>query len=385
MVFLKIILFFIIFLFKFNSKSCCCYKNNNSENNIIDNSKDNKKNSENIKEKENEKNKDDQKIVEIIKNNEIYKKDIKTSKFSWNNNNCTIKTSLLNLMLFFDNCPKLFDDIKKEENIICKRAKKEALEIIKEIKNIREKYLKGENLIRMEDFYYLLQKYTHSFIKSIKNEELDDINILNEIENETMDYSSFSLKKFPQISNWFLELAIKNYDDKNYLNKLKNNFINYRDVELDKDFKIKKETDFSSSFRLSLILKLLSKFVKDFYILEGKLLNRYSYKQEPFRIRGFNNYNEDMRLEDIKNLEINDQIISIHLNVKYGTTLHACLIFRDKDNCKKWYFDCCDNVIEIDFEDVKNKNFQKILDIWAKKCNSYNYTFKEIEEILYKN
>jgi len=381
MVFFKIILFFIIFLFKINSKTCCCYKNNNSENNIIDNSKDDKKNSENIKEEEK---KDDQKIDEIIKNNEIYKKDIKTSKFNWNNNNCAIKTSLLNLMLFFDNCPKISEDIKKEENIKCKRAKKETLEIIKEIIKIREKYLKEENLIRMKDFYYLLQKYTHSFIKSIKNDELDDINIFNEIEKETMDYSEFSNEKFSKITNWFLEPAIKNYNDKNNLDELKKDFIEYRDVELDKDFKIKKETNYSSSFRLSLILELLSKFVKGFLILEGKLFYRYSYKQKFYDIKIFNNDNKDIRLENIKNLEINDKIISITLCVEYGSIRHSCLIFRDKDNSKKWYFDCCNKVIEIDFEDVKNKNFQKILDIWTKKVKSYHYTFRNIDEVLYK-
>jgi len=376
------LLFFIIFLFKINSKICCCCKNNNSEKNSIDNSKDNNKNSENIKEKE--KNKYDQKIDEIIKNNEIYKKGYKTSKFSWNNNNCAIKTSLLNLMLFFDNCPELFEDIKKEENIICKRSKKEALEIIKEIIKIREKYLKGENLIKMEDFYYLLQKYTHSFIKSIKNEELDDINILKEIEKETMDYYNFTFGKFPKnIDNFFLGYAIKNYNDKNILNKFKNDFIEYRDVELDNDCKIEKETDFLSSFRLHLILELLSKFVKGFSILEGKLFDRYAYNQKFFEIKQFNNNNENIISENIKNLEINDKIISITLSVKFGSTGHACLIYKDLDN--KWYFDCCNSVIEVDFEDVKNKNFQKILDIWAKKCNSYHYKFESISEILYKN
>ena len=42
------------------------------------------------------------------------------------------------------------------------------------------------------------------------------------------------------------------------------------------------------------------------------------------------------------------------------------------------------NVLVIDFEDVKNKNFQKILDIWYKKDKSYPYTFGSIEEVLYK-
>ena len=350
------LIIFIVFLFKVKSKICCnCKKNNNDNNKEI--------NSEDI-EKEN-----DKKIVDIIKNNEIYKTDYKTSKFKWNNNNCTIKTSLLNLMLFFDNCLEIFEDIKKEENIICKRAKKEALEIIKEIIKIREKYLKGENLITMQDFYKRCHDYQYKFYKEVKDDEIYDIDKLKKLNEE-----SIYLPELICFGYNFKDI-LDNLDNPSQLSNEKDEFVKFRDKDLEKPDYKEYRTDFESGCKFLLIIKLLSKLIKDLKVIDYDT-NKIAiiYKGKIFKIESYLNITE---------LDINDKIISITLGVNYGNTGHSCLIFRDKDN--KYYFDCCNDIIEINVEDIKNKNFQKILDIWAKKCNSYHYKIRSIGEILYKN
>lgn len=382
------ILIFIVFLFKINFKICCnsdnccfCFKNknNNFKNNIDDdNINDDKKNFDDIKNEDDNKNKNDKNLDNIIKNDKIYKKDIQKSKFKWNDNNCSIKTSLLNLMIFFDNCPELFEDIKKEENIKCKRARKEALEIIKEIINIREKYLKGENLIRMEDFYKRCHDYQYKFYKEVKNEELEDIDKLKKLVEESINLAD--LVGF----NYYLFSIVEALNEGRIeqAQNEKNIFKDFRDYDLETPDYKEYRTNFTCGCSLSILLKLLSKFVKDFFILEGNLINEYIYKGKIFRTKLFDNSNDKIILDNINKLEVNDKIISIMLKVKYGTIGHACLIFNDKNNPKKWYFDNVNNIIEVDFNDVKNKKFQKLLDIWYKKGGPYHYKFNIIEEIL---
>lgn len=357
MVFFKIILFFIIFLFKINSKTCCCYKNNNSENNIIDNSKDDKKNSENIKEKEKEKNKD-----------KYFK-----SNFKWHDNNCGIKTSLLGLMILFDNIPELYEYIKDENNIKYPRCKDYVKKIIKEIVNIRERYLKDEKLIDMVDFYKYCHDYLWNFYKSITDDELEDNVKLIQIYLQHPEF-------FIGINGEVLLLSIIQGANKDLNIKL---FKEFRDKDLENHYYKNYLTDYSSAIRTHNLIEFLLKTVKNMNYENKNLILTFEFNGKKY-VYVYKEYYNTGHSYNIKDLEINDQIISIYLGVTCGSIGHGCLIFRDKDNCKKWYFDCCNKVIEIDFEDVKNKNFQKILDIWTKKCNSYNYKFKEIYEVLYK-
>ena len=354
---------FILFIFEnyykiFSYTNCCCYYDNKNKekNNNLNN---NKENNEKI-------NKDDEyeNLDDILKNNDIYKKDYKESKFKWNDNNCTIKTSLLNLMLFFDYLPVLYEDIKKEENIKCEKAKKEAIEFINEIINIREKYLKGENLIKMEDFYKKCHDYKYKFYKEIKDDELDDIDKLKEIEEENI-YLSELLGFSYQLDDM---LTYYNENNKELFNSEKEAFKDYRDNDLEESYYKEYRTDFECGCSLDLILELLSKLIKDFKVIHYPAFYQIIYKKYIFQIK--------------KNLEVKNNLISIKLHVKYKDIGHSCLIYKDKNN-NKYYFDCCNKVIEIDFEDVKNKNFQKILDIWYKKTGSYKYTFDDIREVLY--
>jgi len=358
MVFVKIFKF-ILSLF-FTNFIYCCYKHNNEED----------KNNNILLDKPKNKNED-------IKNEDSKNKiTSKNSRFMWNNNNCSIKSSLLNLMILFDNYNQLFEKLNDDNIITCIKARKEFKRILNEVINIRNKYKNNEELIRMEDFYKRCHDYKYNFYKSITNDDLINLEQLNKIIDENDDI----LRDMIPIN---YSIDSKDFNNKiEYENEIKM-FIEFRDEDLNtsdyKDYR----TDYTAGFTLSKILYMLVKLtnvlkIENYHVFGD---NIYTFDDYKFKIVSYNNGNDELVSDNMKNVEINDNLISLTMGLSYGDIGHSVLIFKDIDN--KYYFDCCNKVIQIDYQDIQNKNFQKIVDQWIKVGN-INYKFESIKEALYK-
>ena len=353
MVFIKIFKF-ILSLFFTNFIYCCCKHNNEEDkaNILLDKVKD--KNEDNKPKNKNE-----------DKKNEITSKN---SRFSWYKNNCSIKTSLLNLMVLFDNYNQLFEKLKDDNIITCIKARKEFKRILNEIINIRNKYKNNEELIRMEDFYKRCHDYKYNFYKSITNDDLINLEQLNKIIDEN--------------DKILRDMIHFNYDIDSKIFYI-NDFIEFRDEDLNEPFYKDYRTDYTAGFSLSKILYMLVKLtnvlkIENYHVFGD---NIYTFDDYKFKIVSYNNGNYELVSDNMKNVEINDNLISLTIGLSYGDIGHSALIFKDIDN--KYYFDCCNKVIQIDYQDIQNKNFQKIVDQWIKVGN-INYKFESIKEALYK-
>ena len=200
---------FKIFIFlNFLVYNYCCYKNKkNNINNfeISTNNEDFNGEAPRIKEKDKEKDEN------IEKNKD--KKTYLTTSFYHDGLNCIFQTVFLDLMVIFDYFPELFENFKNYKNIIKDNCDvKYKKEVIDEIVNLRERYLKGETGLDVHKIYDIFINFNEKYIQSlnfddfIKNKNYRDFfdifyNIVDLTETKLGTTYNFMLINFPNIQN----------------------------------------------------------------------------------------------------------------------------------------------------------------------------------------
>ena len=364
--------FFLIINSIFEIKiNCCCIKNKNKNKNkkINFNSELNENNDKNNKEKDLDKKKEEEKL----NNNN-------NTEFYHDNKNCVFQTTINSLMIIFDHFPELFEEFKKEENIITNTDKvdiKYKKAIINEIIELRKKYLNGEKQIKIFKLYDLIVDFVVQYFKThdlefyYKNKEnyikFQNIYIQN-LRSDCLKYFNFN------------EIQIFIYKNKNNYKTISNNELN-KFNELKNNLKIT-INGYGSDFFLYRFIELINTFFIKFLNIEEIINKENIYKNKNNKIlfkRIFNNENNFNSINSINNFinkNLNKIIIfTIDSEDKSISSRHISNIVKDINN--NYYHNSCNYKTLVSELDIKNNNFQKILDD-SKKIGNYTFEFISI-------
>ena len=374
----KIFIFFNSLLYNY-----CCYKN--KKNNI-----DNFEISTNIEDKNKDFNDDAPRINEELKKDEDKKnkdkKELEYQKTSFlhNSDNCLFQTVFLDLMVIFDYFPELFEEFKKEENIIKDNCDvKYKKEVIDEIVNLRERYLKGETGIDVHKIYDIFLKFNEKYIQSlnfddfIKNKKYRDF--YNISQNIVLILSSNIDKKKLNITK-----IINTIDKEDYTNKVDLNDENIKKTFNDqiKNYKLKKAYNTyqaSGGLTLEYLILYLNNYVSKF--VEINVISKLKINKTNEEIIYKDDKNKELfKIKNIYKENINeyykfkDKIIIMNLNVrdKRINDAHNCNIVKEKDNI--YYHNSCNYKTIVSKSDFDNFNIQNILDE-SKKCDNHPFEY----------
>ena len=359
--------FFLIINLIFEIKINFCCKNKNKKNNF--NSELNENNDKNNKEEDLDKKKEE----ENLNNN--------NTEFYHGNNNCVFQTAINSLMIVFDHFPELFEEFKKEENIITNTDKvdiKYKKAIINEIVELRKKYLNGEKQIKIFKLYDLIVDFVVQYFKThdleyyYKNKENHEKFIEKYIPN--LRFVCLELINYREILKFIRENNYKTIsnDELNKFNELKNNLkiiIN----------------GYGSDFFLNNFIKLINTFFVKFLNIEKIINEKNIYKNKNNKILFKNilnnesNFNGINSINNFINKNLNKIIIfTIDSEDKSISSGHISNIVKDKNN--NYYHNSCNYKTLVSELDLKNNNFQKILDD-SKKIGNYPFEFISILDI----
>jgi len=361
--------FFLIINLIFEIKCNYSFKNKIKKNNF--NSELNENNDKNNKEKDLDKEKDfDKKKEEEDK----YKKNNKT-EFYHGNNNCVFQTTINSLMIIFDHFPELFEEFKKEENIITNTDNvdiKYKKVIINEIIELRKKYLNREKQINIFKLYDLIVDFVVQYFKThdlefyYKNNENYEKFI--EIYLNNLRFDCLELINYKEILKFIRDNKSKTISN-NELNKFN---------ELKNNLKII-ITGYGSKFFLYDFIELINTFFVKFLNIEEIKNKEYIYKNKNNKIlfkRIFNNENNFNSINNFINKNLNKIIIfTIDSEDKSISSRHISNIVKDINN--NYYHNSCNYKTLVSELDIKNNNFQKILDD-SKKIGNYTFEFISI-------
>jgi len=373
---LNIFLYFFLIInliFKIQCECICYYKNKN--NNL--NSELNENNDKNNEEEDLDKKKEEE---------DKYKKNNKT-EFNHGSNNCVFQTTMNSLMIIFDYFPELFEEFKKEENIITNTDKvdiKYKKAIINEIIELRKKYLNGEKQIKIFKLYDLIVDFVVQYFKThdlefyYKNKE----NYIKFIEM----YLDYLRKDCLELINY---KEIKK-EIKYFISKNKNNYKTISNDELNKFNELKNNlkiiiTGYGSDFFLYRFIELINTFFVKFLNIEDIMNKEIIYKNKNNKILfkkiliNENNFNDINSINNFINKNLNKIIIfTIDSQDKSISSGHVSNIVKDKNN--NYYHNSCNYKTLVSELDIKNNNFQKILDD-SKKIGNYPFEFISILDI----
>ena len=365
--------FFLIInlIFKIQCECICCFKNKNKNKNNDLNSELNENNDKNNKEEDLDKKKEEE---------DKYKKNNKT-EFNHGSNNCVFQTTMNSLMIIFDYFPELFEEFKKEENIITNTDKvdiKYKKAIINEIIDLRKKYLNGEKQIKIFKLYDLIVDFVVQYFKT---------NDLEFYGKNKENHEKFIEKYIPKLRFDCLELI--NYSE--ILKFIRDN--NYKTISNDKLNKFNELKNnlkiiingYGTNLFLSNFIELINNFFLKFLNIEDIMNKEIIYKNKNNKIlfrkilNHKNNFNDNNTINNFINKNLNKIFIfTIDSQDKRISAGHISDIVKDKNN--NYYHNSCNYKTLVSELDIKNNNFQKILDD-SKKIGNYPFEFIEIKNI----
>ena len=281
-------------------------------------------------------------------------------------------------MIIFDHFPELFEEFKKEENIITNTDKidiKYKKVIINEIIELRKKYLNGEKQIEIFNLYDLLINFVVQYFKThdlefyYKNEE--NYKKFIDIYLPYLRFDCLKLLNYNEIVKFIKKNKYKTISNKklNEFNELKNNLkiiIN----------------DYGSNFFLNNFIEIINTFFVKFLNIEEIKNEKNIYKNKNNKILFKRIFNDiDNNINSINNLNKNLNKIIIFTIESIDNRInafHISNILKDKNN--NYYNNSCNYKTLVSELDIKNNNFQKILDD-SKKIGNYPFEFIKIREI----
>lgn len=322
------------------SKTCNCYKNEKNTvikiDNKIQNENDNKNNNDFRKKHNNLKNKE-------FKIDKKYLNDYKICDekcfFEYENNNCTVKSTLSIFCKIF-NKKKIIEDWLKSNNII-----------LKTLGEILDRYNKNDKSKKDYDIFF------HNLLSFFVDYYNDNIKI-QKLKTEPD-------KDFKEIMNIFLKF-FGNYDFKEI--KKNDQEITFSDLfnNVDK-LKYQKYNDYLARFNLSNLIVLINKFYHLNY--KNPQIHYFQVENDIYVTNCTDNF---------------DDLFFISLDVRYGNIGHRCIIFKENN---KFYFENCNKIFEINNKLVEvcweNDNYQQIIDIYIKE-GGINYKYESVDEYLYQ-
>lgn len=247
--------------------------------------------------------------------------------YKWHSNNCTVKSTLINLTILF-NKPKILNDWINSNNEF--------------LKTLAEIFVRYNNKDTSKDdvsiFFHAVEKYYIDYYNT-------NIKIQRKKENFDEDFIK-TVGHFIEIFKTYISGKFNNkkdYCDKEYLAK---------NVDM---LEFKKFTDYNSSFNTNMIIDdIISKI--------------YNINYEVHNGANIFQLDDVIYSDDILNDEDFDKILYIELDLEYSKKIsHKCTIYK-KEN--KYYLENCDTVIRITKELVQkcyqNNYFQPIIDIYIK-------------------
>ena len=308
-----------------------------------------------------------QQDIENIKNNEfnkpkkkekkqIIKKEIDKSLlqnyevcndivfYKWHSNNCTVKYTLIALIITF-NKPKILNDWLNSGNEF--------------LKTLAEIFIRYNNKDNSKDdvsiFFHALLKYL-----------VDYYNNNIEIQKKKTEMDSDFIKIIEHFKNMFpcykVEKIGKIFEDIKNIDEL---FKNVNKLEF------KNYSDFTSSLNITNII----------FDIIAKIYNinfEKHYIHEYFQIEN-NVYTNDFEIEDFYKVPF----FTLTLRYKDTNIIHECIIYKKED---KYYLENCNTVIKINKELVKtcyeNDDFQPIINIYIKN-GGLEYKYKYVDDNLY--
>ena len=348
---------------KVNSKVYSCKNNIKNINNDIDLYINEKKDSH------------DQKNVDIKKSNYIYNEHDNVSPFYWHDSNCEFKTALTEFNLLCLYIPEIIEKLKDSNNIIQNfidiNLKKS---IVNEIINLHTRYKNFEKQIKVDKIIDLLKEiaicclneYNPRINKDYNDKLIEIISKLGEFKF-IIDFDVF-IELIEHILSDDCEISKKNEYIDEY-NKKKNN-------------KLSVNSGYQSNISLVEFINFLNKYVlKIFdeyekkYILDKKSNNDiYNYKINNKNFKIYRIYNTiTCGNKDVFRQIFNDnKVISFNIESKYSDSIDHCSCFVNYN--EKYYYDSYNNYINVDYNDLKNAEFEKILSYHSKETFSTEFT-----------
>jgi len=306
----------------------CCKKESYNINNKEDNKEDGKKECK----YENEKIKIDKKWLED------YKVCDEKCFFEYENNNCSVKSTLSIFCKIF-NKKTIIDNWLKSDNIV-----------LKTLGEILDRYSKNDKSKKDYDiFFHCLLNYFVDYY----NDNIDEQKKKTEVDKDFKDTVNIFRKMFCAYKINGIELD--------------GECIYFSDVIKKVDRLEKKTyTDFLCKFNLNDLIFIINKF----YHLNYQT-HAYNYFQVENDIYTDSCYDFNM-------------LYYLALHVKYFNIGHQCIVFKEDD---KFYFENCDKVFELNEKLVeacwKNCNYQPIIDIYIKE-GGINYKYESAKDFLYQ-
>lgn len=363
--------------------SGCCNCNNDKINEntktISDNDKNSNENDNDQRKKYNDELEKDKKYK--FKNDDIYKKDDNISPFYWSGSNCEFKTAITEFNILCLYIPEIIEKLNDEKNIIDNcidiSIKKS---IIEEIINLNNKYKNCEKNIDVNNLLRLISEVVINLIKKSdpsKNdgyfEELQEIRDL--IHSST--YCDF-ITNYPEICDIINKIESSDNDD-----DTRKKYIDEYNIKKNQQLVI--NSNYKSTLDLLNFLKFLDKHIIKIFTeikkeekLEKHYMNDYYtfiLNEKKFCIYKILNLNEE-NIELFKENFNKNNVISINLCCLCGTIEHASCILKYKND---YFYDSYNKCINIDLNDIKNCNFEKILS----EHKDYSNKLNKIEHLIY--
>ena len=375
---------FLNFIYSVNCLfSGCCNCNNDK---TKKNAKTTYKNDENNNENDNDQRKkyDDQLEKDKkykIKKDDIYKKDDNISPFYWSGSNCEFKTAITEFNLLCLYISEIIEKLNDEKNIIGNcidiSIKKS---IIEEIINLNNKYKNCEKNIDVNNLLRLISEVVINLIKKIDPSENDEyFKELQEIRKYI--YSSTDIDfitNYPEICHIINEIESSDNDDdtrKKYID----------DYNIKKNQPLVINSNYQSSLDILNFLKFLDKHIIKIFteikeeekIYKHHINTCYTFilNEKKFCIYQIISPNKD-NIELFKENFNKNNVICINLWCLCGTIEHASCILKYKND---YFYDSYNKCINIDLNDIKNCNFEKILS----EHKDYDNKLNKIAHLIY--